>query len=122
MLRPFPWHPDSQTNPRAKYWLPLVWTDNLLFHVMLQQSALSLETLGPGSTDFRSKDLRTECISLLRNRVQDAALSTSDGTISAVALLVALEASEWHRDLRYHGSNVRTTSTEEGTKEFLTCI
>ena len=66
--------------------------DILLFHATLQMSALDLETVNGKNELTKSKSLLSrECISLLRERLQDEQLGTSDGTIAAVLFLAIVE-------------------------------
>lgn len=57
----------------------------------LQLSAINLESLTSKDDNQQSNRLMGECISLLRYRVQDPHLATSDQTIVAVATLAMIE-------------------------------
>jgi hypothetical protein len=70
-----------------------VCTDSVLFHVILQLSALDLESLKGQNDGTHSNLLKRECMRLLRHRVQDPVLGSSDQTIGAVTLLAAIEVS-----------------------------
>ena len=72
-------------------WWPVVRDDPVLFHVTLLLSCLSLESLQEQKNCLQSKQLLTECISLLSTRVQDPLLGVSDETIVAVANLATIE-------------------------------
>ncbi|KAE8449810.1 hypothetical protein EG329_007286 [Mollisiaceae sp. DMI_Dod_QoI] len=118
----FPWQPPSPTNPTTTFYLPLIFSDVVLFHATLQLSAWRLESRQqqaqqpaqnqrPGAKQGGIfAQLAAECIRLLRERVEneDAAgggmgTGTSDQTISAVATLAAIEHERGNmRMLRMH--------------------
>jgi len=93
VYRCFPWQPPSETNPTTNYYVPLVWSDPVLFHATLHLTALRLENIQIHRPKFNSGQLTAECIRLLRNRVEKSNLAegVSDTTISAVATLAAIE-------------------------------
>ena len=95
MYRCFPWQPPGETDPATTYYVPLVWTDPVLFHAILQLAALRIENTRAHRPKFNSSQLRAERIRLLRDRVEhsDLAEGVSDTTISAVATLAAVELS-----------------------------
>lgn len=74
-------------------WWPFVRTDNVLFHITLLLSALNLKKLEQQEEGRYSKKLLGECVTLLRSRLQDPDLGTSDHTIVAVANLATIEVS-----------------------------
>ena len=74
------------------FW-PLVQTDTLLLHAILQVSAFDLEWQKGEPNSHHSEKYAKECIRLLRDRVQDPVYSASNQTIGAVATLASLEAS-----------------------------
>ncbi|KAF2100214.1 hypothetical protein NA57DRAFT_54312 [Rhizodiscina lignyota] len=90
----FPFYPAPGKNPQTEYYAPIIYSDEVLYHVTLQLSAIHLEK-SHAKTDVRqSKRLMSECIRLLRERVQhssDSGVAVSDQTISAVAGLAAIE-------------------------------
>ena len=75
----------------VQLWWPFVRTDDVLFHVTLLLSSLSLERLKGHSTTPHTKQLLAECIRLLSQRVEDPVLGISDQTVVAVANLAAIE-------------------------------
>ncbi|KAM3085842.1 hypothetical protein ACMFMG_002900 [Clarireedia jacksonii] len=85
----FPWQPKSDTNPTTNFFVPLIWGDTVLFHAILQFSAMHLEKQ-QSHRQVATIELGRECIRLLRDRVEKEAL-VSDKTISAVAVLAAIE-------------------------------
>lgn len=93
----FPWNPALENNPTTTYYVPLVWNDQVLFHATLQLSAMRLSKHRISQNVKLDSDtkmqLETECIRLLRDRVenQDLGKGVSDQTISAVATLAAIE-------------------------------
>lgn len=88
----FPYYPTADINPVTEYFAPLVWTDEVLFHVALQLSAYHLEKVGAASGNLHSSRLMTECLHLLQDRVRSPPdLSLSDETVAAVAGLAAVE-------------------------------
>jgi hypothetical protein len=88
----FPWQPASETNPTTTYFVPLVWSDSVLFHATLQLTVLRLRNRVQRKT-VNSGLLAAECIRLLRDRVENSAPENgvSDQTITAVATLAAVE-------------------------------
>lgn len=87
-------YPFFKTNSVIRLWWPFIQTDRVLFHVILQLSALNLETLKSQPDGDHSRQLMRECIRLLRERVQDEILGISDQTIVAVANLTAIEVND----------------------------
>jgi len=73
------------------YWWPLVREDTLLLHVMLHVTAFELEWLKGSPNGFHSEVYAMENIMILRNRVQDPMVGSSDQTITAVATLASFE-------------------------------
>ncbi|TKA74534.1 hypothetical protein B0A49_02985 [Cryomyces minteri] len=84
IFRSFPFFARS---PIVQLWWPYVRTDDVLFHVTLLLSSISLELLHHQQGGRYSNRLLGECISLLKDRVEDPVLGTSDHTIVAVANL-----------------------------------
>ena len=93
VYRTFPWQPPSELNPTTNYYVPLVWSDPVLFHATLQFTAFRIESLHVHTPIFNSSQLIAECIRLLRDRVENLRLadSVTDSTISAVATLATIE-------------------------------
>jgi len=93
----FPWQPASETNPTTAFFVPLVWRDEVLFHAMLQFSAVRMESEIIRKCGINTTLLSAECIRLLRDRVENSDLEGGSGlkdeTISAVATLAAVEVS-----------------------------
>ncbi|KAF2728013.1 hypothetical protein EJ04DRAFT_581647, partial [Polyplosphaeria fusca] len=100
----FPFYPTPSINPQAEFYSPLIYTDPLLYHVTLQLSAFHLEKLRGSRTKPQSKRLMTECLRLLRERVESATgCGTSDETIAGVAGLASIEHERGNvRMLRLH--------------------
>lgn len=74
--------------------------DPVLFHATLQLSALDLELLRGGDREAQNKFLlNKECISLLRERVEDPVLGLSDQTIASVLFLIIVEVCALNTDL-----------------------
>jgi hypothetical protein len=91
----FPFYPSPGKNPQTEYYAPIIYSDDVLFHVTLQLSALHMEKV-QRRTDLHSKSLMTKCIRLLRERIEkshESAVAVSDQTISAVAGLAGIEVS-----------------------------
>jgi hypothetical protein len=97
VYKTFPWQPPSQTNPTTTYYVPLVWSDPVLFHATLQLTALRFESLKCQVRKLNYNQLAAESIRLLRARIEqsDLAEGVSDATISAVATLAAIEVSDF---------------------------
>lgn len=93
MFRSFPFF---NTSAVAQLWWPFIQADTLLFHVILLLSAINYEQLTQENDLRRSKVLMIESLRLLRNRVQDETLGTSDQTIVAVANLLTIEVNLKH--------------------------
>jgi hypothetical protein len=94
----FPFYPSPGKNPQTEYYAPIIYSDDVLFHVTLQLSAQHMEKVQRRS-DLHSRSLMTECIRLLRERIErsnETAVAVSDQTISAVAGLAAIEVSANH--------------------------
>lgn len=92
----FPFYPAPGKNPQTEYYAPIIYSDAVLFHVTLQLSAVHLEK-SQNQSGLRSRRLMTECIRLLRERVEngsDSGDAVSDQTISAVAGLAAIEVTK----------------------------
>jgi hypothetical protein len=85
--------PFFNTNTVVQLWWPFIREDPVLFHVVLLLAALSYEQLTPETDSRRSKMLMTESIRLLKDRVLDDTLGTTDQTIVAVANLLTIEVS-----------------------------
>jgi hypothetical protein len=81
----------KETSPFARSWWPLVQADAFLYHVTLQASAFELEWLRGIPNTYHSEIYASECIRLLRNRVDHSVSGVSDQTIAAVATLAAIE-------------------------------
>jgi hypothetical protein len=71
----------------------LVQTDNLLFHTILLVSAFDVESHSEKPNILVSANYMTECMQLLRTRVQDPVYGASNQTIGAVATLASLAVS-----------------------------
>lgn len=92
VYKTFPWQPACSTNPTTTYVVPLVLQDTVLFHAVLAFSALRLRREKARSLGVNLRVLDSECIRLLRERVESGdAIGISDQTISAVATLAAVE-------------------------------
>jgi hypothetical protein len=89
----------QETNPFALKWWLLVQTDNLLLHTILLVSAFDLESHSEKPNIFHSANYTTECMQLLRTRVQDPVYGASNQTIGAVATLASLAVSGPHNIL-----------------------
>ncbi|PQE30907.1 C6 zinc finger domain-containing protein [Rutstroemia sp. NJR-2017a WRK4] len=97
----FPWQPKSETNPTTNFFVPIIWGDTLLFHTILQFSAMRLEKQ-QGQRRAATIELGRECIRLLKTRVEKEVV-VSDQTISAVAMLAAIEHEKGNvRMMRMH--------------------
>ena len=83
--------PFYATSPMIQLWWPFVRTDNVLFHITILLSALSLERLKQQDEGRYSKKLLGKCVTRLWNRVQGPELSISDHTIVAIANLATIE-------------------------------
>lgn len=69
----------------------------MLYHATLQLSALDLEVLRGGDGEAQAKFLlNKECITLLRQRVEDPVLGLSDQTIASVLFLIIVEVRAYH--------------------------
>jgi hypothetical protein len=88
VFRSFPFF---NTNAVVQLWWPFIQADAVLFHVVLLLAVLSYERLRPKDDSHRSKMLMTESIRLLKDRVLDETIGTSDQTIVAVANLLTIE-------------------------------
>lgn len=78
------------------YYVPLVWSDPVLFHATLQLTALRVESMKSHDQKSNYNQLAAESIRLLRTRIEqpDLVERVSDTTISAVATLAAIEVSD----------------------------
>lgn len=96
VYKSFPWQPASDVNPTTAYYVPLVWTDEVLFHAILELSASRMMHYSSTRSGIVAPyRIMGECIRLLAERVQDPVLGISDQTISAVATLASLEVCCW---------------------------
>lgn len=76
----------------TEFYLPLIWSDPLLFNVSVLLAAFRHEQNDPTITERRSARLAKECMRLLKERIlQPLNESVSDETLSAVAGLAAVE-------------------------------
>jgi hypothetical protein len=82
-----------ERNEFAQSIWPLVQSDKMFHHVMLQISAFELEWLRGYPNKYDLDKYHQEGIRMLRDRVQDPVTSISDETIAAVASLASLEVS-----------------------------
>ncbi|KAF8862195.1 hypothetical protein BDZ45DRAFT_723329 [Acephala macrosclerotiorum] len=88
----YPVHLDHEAFPIMQSVWRLAADDPVLFHATLQLSALDLELLRGGDREAQTKFLlNKECISLLRERVEDPVLGLSDQTIASVLFLIIVE-------------------------------
>lgn len=88
----FPFMPIAGVNPVAEFYIPLVWSDGLLFHVTLLLSAYRLQRLDATNSDGRVVRLALQCMKMLKDRVSGPLNDgVSDETLSAVAGLAAIE-------------------------------
>ena len=72
-------------------WWSFVRMDDVLFHIILLLSTLSLERVEQQAEERYSKKLLGECVSPLSNRLQAAGLGISDYTVVAVANVATIE-------------------------------
>ncbi|KAI9717696.1 MAG: hypothetical protein M1828_007099 [Chrysothrix sp. TS-e1954] len=103
--------PFFNTPSIIRVWWPFVRDDIVLFHVVLELSALhpAAEASPPNSlTARRAKEVMAECLRLLKDRLEDPFLRASDQTIAAVANLLAIEHSRGNvKAVKSHFSGLR---------------
>ena len=88
--RAFPFY---ASKPLIELWWPFVRSDEVLFNVILLLSSLDREHLQSQYTSIHTRQMLDQCLTLLRQRVQDdpTVAGTSDQTIVATATLAAME-------------------------------
>ncbi|KAK0120102.1 hypothetical protein ONS95_011512 [Cadophora gregata] len=88
----FPMALGYQEKPFQQTWWSMAADDPAMFNATLQLSAFDLEVL-QGSKETQSSKLllNKECISLLRQRVEDPVLGISDETIGSILVLTIVE-------------------------------
>ncbi|KAI9710308.1 MAG: hypothetical protein M1820_002802 [Bogoriella megaspora] len=112
VLRSFPFF---NTKNIVDIWWPFLRNDELLFNVVLYLSAESLESLQPGEASSSANVLMTHCIRLLRERVAEPGLGTTNETIVAVANLMAIEHGKGNmRSLKMHMDGLKRMVTARG--------
>jgi hypothetical protein len=83
----------AENNPFELALWSLVQSDVVLHHAALLLSVLIFEGLRGKPNSMNSDVYATECIRLVRARVEDPSSGMNDATIIAVAMLAAIEVS-----------------------------
>jgi hypothetical protein len=113
VYRTFPWQAPSNINPTITYYTPLIYTDRVLFHTILQHAAVQLEILGHTGARTLSQRLMGDCLRLLQERIRDPDHAVSNETLAAVANLAAIEVKQGHRCVGLHCSLTLVVSIGE---------
>ena len=86
----YPLDQNPQSNPFIVSWWPLALNDPGLFNVSLQTASLDDERLAQKGFPH-SEILMSDCVQLIRHKVQDPVLAFGDSTLAAVVTLAAIE-------------------------------
>lgn len=78
------------SNPFVVSWWPLALADPALFHVSLQTASLDIE-LREEKGFANSETLMADCVSLVREKINDPAAALQDATIDSIVTLAAIE-------------------------------
>lgn len=78
------------SNPFVISWWPLALADPTLFHVSLQTASLDIE-LKAQKGFANSEVLMTDCVSLVRQKINDPASAVQDATLDSIVTLAAIE-------------------------------
>ncbi|UPX16783.1 uncharacterized protein EKO05_0007169 [Ascochyta rabiei] len=86
----YPLDLDIMSNPFVVSWWPLALADPALFHVSLQTASLDVELRAQkGFTN--SEVLMADCVSLVRQKLDDPSAALQDATMDTVVTLAAIE-------------------------------
>ncbi|KAF9693901.1 hypothetical protein EKO04_008538 [Ascochyta lentis] len=94
----YPLDLDIMSNPFVVSWWPLALADPALFHVSLQTASLDVELRAQkGFTN--SEILMADCVSLVRQKLDDPLAALQDATMDTVVTLAAIECGKGNTDL-----------------------
>lgn len=110
------------SNPFIVSWWPLALADPALFHVSLQTASLDVELRArKGFTN--SEILMADCVSLVRQKLNDPILALQDATMDSVVTLAAIECGKGNMEVSaMHIDGVKRLVQMRGGIDSVKCV